>query len=120
MNVRCATLVCSGSSCFIVALLILLQIGNWLLQHIVRMLQTSQEAKDRQTTFIICLTLASIVKALSVNEINLTEEQQRILCQAFLIQASEDGSSCFEMEFIDKHYSKQRYSNRGLHMFFVH
>ena len=72
------------------------------------MLKTSQEAKDRQTTFIICLTLASIVKALPVNEINLTEEQQRILCRAFLIQASDDGSSCFEVEFIDKHYSKQR------------
>ena len=74
------------------------------------MLKTSQEVKDRQTSFIICLTVASIVKAAPLNEINLTEEQQRVLCRAFLIQASEDGSSCFEVEMIDKHYNtKQRY-----------
>ena len=83
--------------------------GNRILKHVMDSLITAQEAKDRQTSLVICLTLASIVKALSLYVINLPEEQQRILCRAFLIQASEDGETCFEVEFIEKHYSKQRY-----------
>ena len=84
------------------------QIGNTILRRLIEHLVTSQQANDRQTSFIIALTVASLVKAFPVTEIELSDNQQRILCRALLIEASEDEKSCFEMEFIDKHYSKQK------------
>ena len=84
------------------------QIGNTILRRLIEHLTTAQQTKDRQTSFIIALTIVSLVKAFPITEIHLSENQQGILCQAFLIELPEGEKTCFEMEFVDKHYSKQR------------
>ena len=78
------------------------------MRRLIEHLTTAQLAKDRQTSFIIALTIVSLVKAFPVTEINLSDNQQGSLCQALLIESTEGEKTCFEMEFIDKHYSKQR------------
>ena len=71
---------------------------------------TAQEANDQQTTFIIALTIACVVKTFTLlgNGLELNEKQKEALCMAFYIHPAQEQQSCYETQFIIKHCDNLR------------
>ena len=69
-------------------------------------LKTARETKDQQAVLIIGLTVISLVKTYNLRD--LSDEQKHLICQALLVHPDEDKRTCFELDFINKHYSDKR------------
>ena len=73
-------------------------------------LKTARETKDQQAVLIIGLTVISLVKTYSLRDIglDLSDDQKHSICQALLVHPGEEKRTCFELDFINKHYSDKR------------
>ena len=78
------------------------------MKRMVDYLVTAKRAEDRRTSFIVALSLVSVLKGVPLTDIHFSDGQQQIICKALLIEPNENNKSCFETEFIETHYPKQK------------